>query len=89
LERLHHDVEGVVRKLGFAPEKRAFAPHLTFARIRNPSGEYRSLESELKERDFGVSTIEAMALYQSVLKPSGAVYHRLKQFPFEGRRDDR
>lgn len=34
LERLHRAVEGALEPLGFPPEGRPFAPHLTLARLR-------------------------------------------------------
>ena len=74
-------LETELEALGFPKEKRAFKAHLTLARIkqavdrtaiRQMMGQYASLSSD----DF---TCDRVILYKSDLKPSGAVYSKLKQ----------
>jgi 2'-5' RNA ligase len=74
-------VESSLLPLGFAPENKNFTPHLTIGRWRQFDRPARTLKQELekwREYEFGRSTIEQVTLFQSVLKPEGAVYSRLK-----------
>ncbi len=62
--------------LGFQPEKRAFMPHLTLGRFRNPVTE-KIVNSVLKEEaDFQSksSLVDQVVLYESVLTRHGAIY---------------
>jgi 2'-5' RNA ligase len=74
-------VESSLLPLGFAPENRNFTPHLTIGRWRQLDRPPRALKQELekwRDYEFGRSTVEQIILFQSVLKPEGAVYSRLK-----------
>ena len=74
-------VETALEPLGFAAEKREPKPHLTIGRWRHFDGSSRKLAAELenwKNHEFGASTVAEVVFFQSVLKPEGAVYHRLK-----------
>ena len=70
--------------LGFAPEERPFAPHLTIGRWReaatSPSALVRLLE-DWQGYDFGTSSVESVKLIQSVLKPGGPRYNELITVP--------
>ncbi len=83
LRQLAAAVDRALEPLGIAPEKRAFAPHLTLARIqeRPALGDlHRAIES-LPSREFGVFSPECFYLYQSQLRPGGSVYTRNAEFP--------
>ena len=74
-------VESALEPLGFAPETRSFRPHLTVGRWRNFEGSATRLGREIerwKTYEFGESKVEEITLFQSVLKPAGAVYYSLK-----------
>jgi 2'-5' RNA ligase len=74
-------VESALGPLGFAPETRSFKPHLTVGRWRNFEGSAAKLDQEIgkwKGYEFGASKVNEIILFQSVLKPAGAVYHSLK-----------
>ena len=82
---LQAKVESALTPLGFAPEEKKFTPHLTIGRWRQ--GERadrtadRTLDQELgrwRDYEFGVSPIDEVILFQSDLKPAGAIYRRLK-----------
>ncbi|MDP8956106.1 MAG: RNA 2',3'-cyclic phosphodiesterase [Actinomycetota bacterium] len=67
----------------FVPEKRAFTPHLTVARL-NPPGNLLDAAPELvgtqvHSRAFAV---DRMILYRSHLSPRGARYEAVGDFPF-------
>jgi len=80
LPKLAEEVETALEPLGFAREKRDFAPHLTIGRWRNPGLQPKKLREEMErwqDNDFGQSRVEEVVLFQSVLKPNGAVYSPL------------
>jgi len=81
LTTLAAQVELALLPLGFAPEKRNFTPHLTIGRWRQTDRPSKTLGQELaslKEYQFGASNVDEVILFQSVLKPEGAIYTRAK-----------
>ncbi len=70
-------------RYGFAPERRAYSPHLTIGRVRslNSPGRLRRALSETADSSFGVSRIEGVKLYRSELGPQSSIYHELAAFP--------
>ena len=79
LLRLQQKVENACAELGFAPEDRAFRPHLTLGRVngkRNlqPLLDYIKIGSDL-ECSFQTNSFN---IYRSILKPQGAEYTVLK-----------
>jgi 2'-5' RNA ligase len=86
LKRLAKLVDRKLTKVGFAREKRAFAPHLTLGRVKNfryIEDVQARMETEA-EFDGGGFTVDNVHLYKSLLKPTGAVYTILKTFPLIG-----
>jgi 2'-5' RNA ligase len=85
LREVQRAVEAALVDVGFPPEERAFSPHLTLARVRQPPQPgiaervSQALESVAPPRaEFEVRQV---ALMRSTLQPSGAVYERLAAFP--------
>ncbi len=79
-------VEAAAVSAGFEPERRPFAPHLTVGRVR---GFYRWRDTaralgEWAEYDFGISPIDSMMLYRSILAPEGSIYQSLAEFRLGG-----
>jgi 2'-5' RNA ligase len=79
-------VEGCAEEIGVPRERRPFAVHLTLARVSHPWG-MRAVE------DFRVRVgkwvlpeflASEMVLFESVLRPSGAVYTALARWPVGG-----
>jgi 2'-5' RNA ligase len=76
-------VEGVTSQLGFEPESRALAPHITLGRVNGTRG-WSRVEEVFKARlsdDFGSSTVDRVTIYRSTLRPDGAVYTPLWTIP--------
>jgi RNA 2',3'-cyclic 3'-phosphodiesterase len=81
LVKLAATVEAALEPLGFLPEARAFQPHLTIGRWRQFEGHAKNLLDELerwKSHDYGASKVDAVTLFQSVLKPDGALHQPLR-----------
>lgn len=76
-------VEAAMGKLGFAPEQRAFSPHLTLARFKapRPQPELRALVEKQKDLSLGRFEVSEFFLYQSKLSPAGAEYLKVARFP--------
>jgi len=85
LIKLHSEIEKGMASLGFDPEKRAFSPHLTLGRFRSSRGRGSLLEKikTITHESFGQFDVRFIYLIKSDLKPSGAVYSRIAEFPLE------
>jgi 2'-5' RNA ligase len=81
------DIEGSLEPVGIARESRPYVPHLTLARIDPEKAARESVEklvnaaAKMKATDFGSARATEFHLYQSVLKPSGAEYTKVRTFP--------
>jgi RNA 2',3'-cyclic 3'-phosphodiesterase len=82
LEAFQRQLESATRRLGYNPEERAFAPHLTIGRVRqHVSADKqqkigRALE-ESKIDSLGTARVNSVHLYKSDLKPNGPAYTKL------------
>lgn len=63
-------------ELGYPAEKRTFAPHLTIGRVRSTNHAQAYRDVIVRHPDFtaGTQHVDHIVLYQSLLKPTGAVY---------------
>ena len=88
LFRLQGDIEDAMREIGFEPEKRSFNPHITLARIKSPRNTdvLEGMLREMENFNIGISPVEAVRIYQSILKPDGAVYKVLEEIHSGGRK---
>ena len=84
LPPLAGDIDGALETHVIARERRAFAPHLTLARIE-PPGLHEKLRAAIQKngaREFGSFQTREFYLIESKLKPSGAEYTTLASYPF-------
>ncbi len=85
LSELQKSIESQLSMHGFPLEGRAFAPHLTLARVRGharPADLARireTLAAAPKPASAG-ALADTITLFRSELKPSGSVYNALSQF---------
>ena len=90
LAKLAADAERALEPLNVPAESRPFVPHLTLARLQpgeTNSGELEGLvraAGEIETQTFGLARADEFHLFESVLKPSGAEYKRLRTFRFAG-----
>ena len=84
LAPLAADIERAVEPLGIPSETRDFVPHLTLARFDSPraAGKLAEIAAQMQSIDLGSARESVFHLYESVTKPSGAEYSRLRSFPF-------
>ncbi|MCL6451351.1 MAG: RNA 2',3'-cyclic phosphodiesterase [Acetobacteraceae bacterium] len=82
LGELAEAVESALAPLGFPREARAFSPHLTLGRARQP-GAAGALAAELEaagSRPWGELKVDRVVLMQSTLTPRGPIYTPLAVF---------
>jgi len=80
-------VEEVAVTLGFAPEKKAFSPHVTLGRFRSIRNS-APLEKKIKELldvKVGEAMVTGLALVVSRLTPAGPEYETWTRVPFEAK----
>jgi 2'-5' RNA ligase len=76
-------VEHALAPLGFSAEARAFSPHVTLGRVREPWRDERlaALIRAGAATDFGTVPVRSVSLMRSDLSPRGARYTELSSFP--------
>ena len=79
LKEVYQVINRELTALDLTPERRAFSPHLTIARIRKHTDRQQAQQigeilSTYKVESLGLTTIKQVHLYQSVLTPSGPIY---------------
>jgi len=82
-------VETALKPLGFPPEDRDFKPHLTIGRWRQPDDSAAQFGAELerwKGYEFGRSEVKKIVLFQSILRPEGAIHKVLAEITLSGER---
>jgi len=87
LESLARETAEKLAELGVPVERRKYSPHLTLARIKTPKdlGALREAVGRMPRAEFGEFRVERFHLYSSDLRPAGAVYTSLEEYPLDGR----
>jgi 2'-5' RNA ligase len=92
LERMSDFRDGLQSALlpfGIKQERRRFKPHLTLGRFRKatrPGFHLDEVLSKYRNLTSAVCAVHELILFKSDLKPSGAVYSKLNQWPLSGKR---
>jgi 2'-5' RNA ligase len=76
---LQRACERAARAAGFEGEERPFRAHLTLGRWRD-----RAPRPDLPPTDLGATRLDSLILFQSDLRPDGAVYTPLARFALQG-----
>ena len=82
LSQLQQHIESNLAQLGFAPESRPFAPHLTLARLRDRASlderqRFGQFIAGTRFEEAYTFTVEAINLMKSQLTREGAIYSRI------------
>ena len=82
MRSISSQLEPRLRRLGFAPDRKGFSPHLTVARVRSGRNKVELVKciSENVNHEFGVIRAECLRLKRSNLTPKGPIYSTLKEF---------
>jgi 2'-5' RNA ligase len=84
LQTLARDIESALEPVGVAREEREFSPHLTLARIKQPTPLHtlRQAVTDLEPVDFGTLAADRFCLYRSQPGSAGSIYTKLAEYPF-------
>lgn len=82
LYSLQQGIESETSRLGYAPEKRPFSPHLTIGRVsRNANSnnihQIANVLVDCKVGFIGATRVNSLHLYRSDLHPDGAIYTKI------------
>ncbi len=86
LAHVQQAAESAAQAAGLAPEKKRFHPHVTLGRLRDPRRAGRLPALLEAERNFagGEFSAGAVVLYESELRPAGAVYSQVHTIALAG-----
>lgn len=84
LLKLQQLVERAMEQLGFAPEERAYHPHITIGRVKATSGmeKVKEILSEYVDVKFGEVFVSHLTLFRSDLSREGPTYTPLAKLNF-------
>jgi 2'-5' RNA ligase len=82
LAQLQRRVERACRRAGLAPDKRGYKPHVTLARLPRSAGPIGAWLAEHGTLRAGPWQVEGFTLYESHLRPEGALYQPLVDYRF-------
>jgi RNA 2',3'-cyclic 3'-phosphodiesterase len=76
---LHKKVDQAMTRVGLDPERRAFHPHITLARLGRDAG---SVQAFLEQAPVALPpfAVDAFGLYESRLTPEGAMYTEVERY---------
>ena len=83
LKTLHNKVDQAMTRVGVEPDRRAYLPHITLARLKRSSrrvGNMLEQSGGLRSDPFAV---DRFALFESKLTPEGAVYSIVETYPLD------
>jgi 2'-5' RNA ligase len=77
------EIETRLQAIGLPKEKRAFSPHLTIARIRQPymGSDLAHAHLQHMELQAPAFVVDQLVLYESKLNPTGSVYSPISVHP--------
>ncbi len=83
MEGLAEALDTRLERIGIEKENRAFRPHITMARSRESRIDSALVTAAAKyeTHEFGSFTADRFYLVQSTLRPEGAIYNKLKEYP--------
>ena len=81
LGELADKLDRAMAGIGFAPEKRPFAAHVTLGRLRE-TRPVRDVVLPMSEQMFSETRVDHVTLYESETKPAGSVHKEICGIPF-------
>jgi 2'-5' RNA ligase len=81
LRALHRKIDQAAQRVGLEPDRRAYSPHITLARLDRSSttlGEFLRAHGNLASEAF---EIKSFGLYESELAPGGAIHTLVETYP--------
>ncbi|WP_164660602.1 RNA 2',3'-cyclic phosphodiesterase [Tropicibacter sp. Alg240-R139] len=85
LTALHRDIVKATRRVGIVLQRRKFHPHVTLARLApHDAGAVGPFLSGEAGFSYQAGLVTCFALYESVLRPDGPIYHMLADYELSG-----
>ena len=84
LARLHHKTDQALVRLGLEPERRAYLPHITLARMNAAPGVVERFLADAAGLASAPFTLAHFTLFESVLGRDGASYEAVARYPLAG-----
>lgn len=81
LATLHKKIDQALVRAGLEPERRAYLPHVTLARLSRSSGSIGGLLEQAGDLSSPPFTVSDFALYESGLAAEAAVYSIVERYP--------
>ena len=83
MQGLAEELDARMERLGFENEQRAFRPHITLARAKETriDSSLVAAAAKFEGHEFGAFSVDRIFLFKSTMKPGGAVYEKLKEYP--------
>lgn len=80
LKALHKKVDQACQRAGLEPERRAYSPHITLARLKRGAGPIQPFAERSGSLSSAPFTADCFCLFESELTPEGAIYSVIEQF---------
>ena len=80
LKALHKKVDQAIARVGLEPERRAYTPHVTLARMSRGAGPVQPLLESAGGLTSAPFAVDEFRLYESRLTPQGVVYQALQRY---------
>ena len=81
LAALHRKIDRALVRIGLAPERRAYLPHITLARLRRGAGGVDRFIAQRANLSTDPFTCDRFSLYESHLSSGGATYIPVAHYP--------
>jgi len=83
VKRLHNKIDQALARAGVEPDRRAFVPDITIARLKPSSGSISDFLAGAGSVTSGPFRVDHFRLYESELTPSGAIHTLLGSYPLD------
>ncbi|HYE27012.1 MAG TPA: RNA 2',3'-cyclic phosphodiesterase [Allosphingosinicella sp.] len=83
LHALHKKVDQALVRVGVEPDRRAYMPHVTIARLPRGAGSLASLLAQSGGVASPPFPVEEFCLYESRLTPEGPLYSRIERYSLD------
>ena len=79
---LEEDTLTTFDELGFLRDRQNFVPHITLGRIKELCEKqyFQKIVAGIEQKSYISQEVNEIILYQSILRPEGAVYREIKKF---------
>jgi len=83
LTHLHKKVDQALVRIGLEPERRAYRPHITVARLSRRAGSIRAFLESHAALSSAPFEVDSFGLYESRLSQAGATYELIERYPLQ------